>query len=155
MRLFAFNRNVDAFNESKLASLPSPPVVFNAEDSGRLSTRVPHRVSRRHAAALPQLQRALPAASEVWRAGDAVEEPRRGARAGERLARGGDVLPPLAGWCGGVAGGAMGGWGVGNLPCVRTRGVRRGEWRRGDCESSPAAVASGRGERAVRARRGE
>ena len=45
--------------------------------------------------------------------------------------------------------------GVGNLPCVRTRGVRRGEWRRGDCESSPAAAASGRGERAVRARRGE
>lgn len=71
------------------------------------------------------------------------------------LARGGDVLPPLAGWRGGVAGGAMGGWGVGNLPCVRTRGVRRGEWRRGDCESSPAAAASGRGERAVRARRGE
>ena len=33
-RLFAFNRNVDDYNQQQLAALPSPPVEYAAIDSG-------------------------------------------------------------------------------------------------------------------------
>ena len=33
-RLFAYNRNVDEFNNQKLDSLSSPPVEFICEESG-------------------------------------------------------------------------------------------------------------------------
>ena len=118
MRLFAFNRNVDAFNESKLASLSSPPVVFNAEDSGSYGRSIRYRILWRTVAVVSQLQRALAAATEVWRAGDAPEEPGRGARACEWLSWRRDIIPSLVEWIGRVASGAMDGRRIRTLASV-------------------------------------
>ena len=92
-------------------------MTFNAEDSGRFALTMRRRVAWRSSAAITELQRALAAATEAWRAGDVVEEPGRGARPGERFSRRGDVVPPVCGRRG-AAGGAMDMWGYKYIPRV-------------------------------------